>query len=145
MQPIVLSAAAGEAANLGVARMRLLLSAEQSAGRISAGEFRGSAGAWTVPHVHRELDEFFYVVDGSFTFTLEGQAYSAEPGSFIMVPRGTSHVFSAAEDGTVLVLWTPGGLEQMFLELGRLPADRITDPGTRAELSKKYDSVPAPR
>lgn len=59
-----------------------------------------------------------------------------------MVPRGTRHVFSAATDGVVLVLWTPGGLAQMFLELGRLPADSITDPAIRAEISQRYDSVP---
>jgi len=96
-----------------------------------------------VPHVHHELDELFYVVDGSFTFTCGHDDYTAEPGAFVMVPRGTRHVFSATTDGVVLVLWTPGGLEQMFLELGRLPAQSITDRATRAEMSKRYESTPA--
>ena len=141
MQPVFTSGSAGEIASLGVAEMRLLLSQEQTNGRIAAGEFRGSAGPWTVPHVHRDLDELFYVVAGAFTFTCADDDYTAQPGSLVMVPRGTRHVFSAATDGTVLVLWTPGGLEQMFLELGRLPADSITDPAVRAEISKRYDSI----
>ena len=142
MQPHFVAGDAGVVAKLGVIDMRLLLSEEQTQGRISAGEFRGTAGAWTVPHVHRALDEFFYVVDGDFVFTCGDEEYSAGPGALVMVPRGTAHVFSAVTDGTVLVLWTPGGLEQMFLELGRLPAVSITDPRVRAEISKRHDSTP---
>lgn len=134
--------AGGMTAELGVARMRLLLSSEQTAGAISAGEFSGSAGPWTVPHVHRDLDELFYIVDGAFTFTCGEEQLEAEPGALLMVPRGTSHVFTARTDGTVLVLWTPGGLEEMFLELGRLSADGLTNPGARAEVAKRYDSIP---
>ncbi|HEX9016955.1 MAG TPA: hypothetical protein VF960_13260, partial [Chloroflexota bacterium] len=67
------------------------------------------------------------------------------PGSFLMVPRRSPHVFSALTAGKVLVLWCPGGLGQMFLELGRLPADSITNPAMRAEISKRYDSIPHPQ
>lgn len=143
MQPVFVAQSAGEIANLGIAQMRLLLSQEQTDGRVSAGEFRGSTGPWTVPHVHRDLDELFYIVDGAFIFTCDDDNYTAEAGALVMVPRGTRHVFSATRDGVVLVLWTPGGLEQMFLELGRLPADSITNPIVRAEISKRYDSIPA--
>lgn len=142
MQPQFVNENGGEIANLGVAQMRLLLSREQSEGRIAAGEFRGSPGPWTVPHVHQALDEFFYVVDGQFVFTCDDEKYDAGPGSLLMVPRGSRHVFSATTDGTVLVLWTPGGLEQMFLELSRLPADSITNPAVRAEISQRHDSAP---
>ena len=141
MQPHFI-ADGGEVARLGVAEMRLLLSQEQTEGRISAGEFRGSAGAWTVPHVHQGLDEFFYIVDGNFLFTCDDEEYDAGPRSLLMVPRGSRHVFRAKTDGTVLVLWTPGGLERMFLELGRLPADSITDPAVRAEIGRRHDSTP---
>src|SRR4051812_14965339 len=132
----------GVIAELGIVRMRLLLSAEDTAGTLAAGEFSGSPGAWTVPHVHHDLDEFFYVVDGRFRFTCGAERQTAAKGSLLMVPRGTSHVFSALEAGTILVLWTPGGLEQMFLELGRLSADSLTNPSVRAEIGQRYDSVP---
>jgi quercetin dioxygenase-like cupin family protein len=133
---------AGEVAKLGIAEMRLLLSSEQCNGALAVGEFRGVAGAWTVPHTHRDLDEFFYVVEGTFHFTCNEKELEAPAGSFLMVPRRTAHVFSALTDGMLLVLWSPGGLEQMFLELGRLPAESITNPAARAEISKRYDSRP---
>jgi hypothetical protein len=36
----------------------------------------------------------------------------------------------------------PGGLEEMFFELGRLPPNAIRDPATRAAVSARYDSIP---
>jgi hypothetical protein len=36
----------------------------------------------------------------------------------------------------------PGGLEEMFYELGGLPAESITDPAVRAAIAARYDSVP---
>lgn len=134
---------AGEITDLGVARMRLLLTRGQIDGRVAAAEFHGEAGPWTLPHVHRNLDELFYVVDGSFTFTCGEEEYAAQPGSLVTIPRGTTHVFEAVSDGTVLVLWVPGGLEEMFLELGRLPADSLTDPAARLEISARHDSIPS--
>ena len=142
MDPHFLSSNAGEIARLGVAEMRLLLSADQGNGSLAAGEFRGAAGPWTVPHTHLDLDEFFYVVDGIFRFTCGDMEMEADAGSFLMVPRRTAHVFTAVTEGKVLVMWSPGGLEQMFLELGRLPPDSITNPAVRAEISQRYDSVP---
>ena len=44
--------------------------------------------------------------------------------------------------GALLTLWAPGVLEEMFLELGRLPAASLTDPKVRAEVSRRYDSIP---
>jgi quercetin dioxygenase-like cupin family protein len=141
MDPHFADGATGEVAHLGVADMRLLLSSEQTNGALSIGEFTGRAGPWTVPHVHRDLEEVFYVIDGRFRFVCDELVVVAEPGALLMVPRGSPHVFTAETDGKVLVLWTPGGLEQMFLELGRLGGD-LTDPSVRAEVAKRYDSMP---
>ena len=143
MDPHFVAGAGGEVAGLGVADMRLLLSSEQTNGALAIGEFVGSPGPWTVPHVHRQLEELFYVVDGRFRFTCGESDLVAEPGALLMVPRGMPHVFVAETDAKVLVLWMPGGLEQMFLELGRLGGD-LTDPAVRAQVAQRYDSVPVP-
>jgi hypothetical protein len=45
--------------------------------------------------------------------------------------------------GALLAYWVPGGLDQMFQELGRLPAESIMDPKVRAEIAKHFDSIPA--
>jgi mannose-6-phosphate isomerase-like protein (cupin superfamily) len=50
------------------------------------------------PHIHREHDEGFYILDGSFTFTLGTDEYAVERGDFVWVPRGTRHGFSTAHN-----------------------------------------------
>jgi len=133
----------GEVANLGVVSMRLLVSKAQTNGAFAVAEFRGSEGSWTVPHLHRGLEESFYVLEGTFGFTLGDRDVEAKQGAFVLVPRETPHIMRAGPGGgALLTLWAPGGLEEMFLELGRLPAESITDRAVRAEIAKRYDSVP---
>jgi quercetin dioxygenase-like cupin family protein len=133
----------GEVANLGVVNMRLLVSKAQTNGAFAVAEFRGPQGSWTVPHIHRGLEESFYVLEGTFGFTLGDREVEAKQGAFVLVPRGTPHIMRAGPGGgALLTLWAPGGLEEMFLELGRLPAESITDRAVRAEIAKRHDSVP---
>ena len=97
-----------------------------------------------MPHVHRHMEESFYVLEGTFDFTCGERELEAGPGAFLLVPRGTRHTFRAGpEGGALLAVFTPGGLEEMFLELGRLPPGAITDPAVRAEIATRFDSVPA--
>lgn len=143
MDGYFLDQAHGEIADLGVAKMRLIVSDEDTNGTFAIGEFRGVAGAWTVPHIHERMEESFYVLEGTFVFGVGGREVQAKQGDFLMVPRGTPHVMRAGPNGgALLTLFTPAGLEKMFMELARLPRTSITDPGVRAEISKRHDSTP---
>lgn len=135
----------GRTVDLGVARMRVLADGDvTNGGEFSLVEFSGdTSGAWTVPHLHRQMIESFYVLDGSFTFTIGEERIEATAGTFLIVPHGTSHMIEAGQGGgRFLTLMVPGGLEQMFLELAELPGTGITDLVTRAEVSARYDSIP---
>lgn len=135
--------AQGEVTDLGAISMRLLVPSSETNGAFAAAEFRGSEGRWTIPHVHERLEESFFVLEGTFVFTCGDHELEAKQGAFVMVPRGTPHVLSAGSGGGALfTLWTPGGLEEMFKELGRLPAASITDPVVRSEIAQRHDSVP---
>jgi len=139
----VVTSAEGRTVDLGVARMRLLAGAD-STDAFALTEFCGtSGGAWTVPHLHRGFEESFFVLDGLFTFTVGEELVEADPGTYILVPRGMSHTISAAAGGgRFLTLMVPGGLEEMFFELGRQSSNAIRDPAARAAISARYDSIP---
>lgn len=95
------------------------------------------------PALHRGFEESFFVLDGMFTFTVGEQAIEASTGMYVLVPRGTAHTISAAAGGgRFLTLMVPGGLEEMFFELGRLSPNAIRDPAARAAISARYDSIP---
>jgi len=141
--PHLVQASQGETVDLGVAKMRLMVEDGVTVDGFSLAEFIGGEGPWTVPHIHNDTEEAFLVLDGRFTFTIDEKEIQVAPGDFLNVPRRTPHVFSGqAGGGRLLVLWVPGGLEGMFLELARLPAGSIRDRGVRAEISARYDSVP---
>ena len=141
----VVTSGQGRAVDLGVAQMRVLASGDvTNGGAFALTEFSGTAeGAWTVPHLHRGFEESFFVLDGLFTFTIGEAAFEAGPGTYLLVPRGTAHMITAAAGGgRFLTLMVPGGLEEMFFELGQLAPNAIRDPAARAAVSARYDSVP---
>jgi quercetin dioxygenase-like cupin family protein len=129
--------------DLGIARMRLLAASKYTGNDFGIAEFEGDEGPWTVPHVHKRTQESFYVQKGYFTFEIGGQTIEAGPGDYVLVPKDTPHILAAGTGGgTVLTLWVPGGLEDMFIELSQLSPDSIRDPKTRAEIAKRHDSIP---
>lgn len=134
----------GRVVDLGITQMRVLAAGDATTARaFTLAEFTGKAGPWTVPHLHREMEESFFVLDGDFTFTVGDEEIQAGPGSYVLVPRGTRHLLAAgASGGRCLVLMVPGGQEDMFFELGELGSDSLRDPKIRAAIAGKYDSIP---
>src|SRR5260370_18331563 len=44
-----------------------------------------------LPHLHRKYDETIFGVDGSMTWTLDGNPTDVRPGVTLVIPRGTPH------------------------------------------------------
>jgi mannose-6-phosphate isomerase-like protein (cupin superfamily) len=99
-------------------------------------------GAGPPPHVHREHEEAFYILDGQFTFILGHDSAAAPKGTLIVVPRGTRHHFTGTPGSRALVIAVPGGLAGFFRELGAALAAGRADIDVRAALAGKYDSYP---
>ena len=76
------------------------------------------------PHVHHREDEVFYVIEGEFTFTIAGQPVLATAGQTIFGKRDVPHTFKNSGDkpGRLIIIVTPAGLEQFFMEVG-VPLD----------------------
>src|ERR1700736_3293247 len=63
-------------------------------------------------HVHKNEDEWFYMLDGEVTFHVGGQNYSGHAGAFVSFPRGIPHTFTVeSPSARFLVMNTPGGFE----------------------------------
>lgn len=45
------------------------------------------------PHIHDELAESFFVIEGTFEFRIGDRTVRAEPGAFLYAPRGVVHGF----------------------------------------------------
>src|SRR6267143_555909 len=109
---------------------------------VPAGRVREAVGKGPPPHVHREHEEAFYILDGEFTFILGDGTAVAPKGTLVVVPRGTRHSFSGKEGSRALVVAIPGGLAGFFEELGAGLAAGQADADLRVALAGKYDSYP---
>jgi quercetin dioxygenase-like cupin family protein len=81
------------------------------------------------PHIHHREDEAFYVLEGELEFQVDGRRFSAGPGSWVTLARGSLHSFRnvGTTPARILIVVTPAGLENYFLEVGREPGE---DAGT---------------
>lgn len=91
------------------------------------------------PHRHLRHDEVFYVLDGTLTVRVDDERFTAETGSFVVVPRGAVHQPSNPSESPahVLLFFSPGGMGTFFLEAAerKMPLQAIpTDPGVLADL-----------
>ena len=85
-------------------------------------------------HVHAYEDESFYILDGSLTVTCGRDVFQAGPRSFVFLPRQVPHTFHPnGGEATVLLIGTPGGLDEYFREL-----HLAADPAAKARVAKRY-------
>lgn len=92
-------------------------------------------------HRHLQMDEAFYVIEGSGTFILNDVRHPIQKGTSIFIPKNAWHGFQNP-DGELLLLWivTPAGLEAFFREVASPPGVPAT-PRTREqlnEIARKY-------
>ncbi len=59
-------------------------------------------------HYHEKTDEFYYVIDGQGTMTLDGEDIELHKGVVVYVPRGVKH--KARGRLTVLTVCIPRGV-----------------------------------
>jgi quercetin dioxygenase-like cupin family protein len=88
------------------------------------------AGTGIPIHRHFQMDEAFYVLDGSGTFILNDARHLFEKGATIFIPKNSWHGFENP-DHELLLLWvvTPAGLDGFFREICSppgVPPKRLT-------------------
>jgi quercetin dioxygenase-like cupin family protein len=77
------------------------------------------------PHSHSNEDEAFFVLEGQFEVFIDDRVLSAGPGSWVQLERGSTHHFKNVGNSAakMLILATPAGLDEFFLEAGREASD----------------------
>lgn len=97
-------------------RIRMIATADDTAGAASIFECSLPAGAEVPPHIHTREDEYLYVVSGRFHAQVGDDCKVLGPGGSTIMPRGIAHGFRnvALTESTALIVATPGGFEQFF-------------------------------
>ena len=94
------------------------------------------------PHVHHELVESFYILDGEVELWAEGETRGAGPGTFVQIPAGTAHTYHNPGDRELrfLAFFTPADFVGFFRELEVLVRTGQMNPAANSALLNKYDT-----
>jgi quercetin dioxygenase-like cupin family protein len=104
---------------VGQLGVRFLVEAGDSDGSVTVFECYVPADArMPAPHSHDGFEETVYGLEGTLTFTIDGETVEIGPGQGVCIPRGTVHGFSNAtgDDAKFLAIVSPGVLGPAYFE-----------------------------
>ncbi|HEY9768946.1 MAG TPA: cupin domain-containing protein [Coleofasciculaceae cyanobacterium] len=145
--PLILQPGEGQSVQIGTSTCTFKATGKDTHGNFGLFEFvmePGSKGA--SPHIHKQLTEMFYVVEGEVELNLDDRKVLATPGSFMLVPENTPHGFSnpGQTRAKLLIMFCPAEEREKYFEglaaltkNGRQPSQEEL-----LELMQKFDQYP---
>jgi quercetin dioxygenase-like cupin family protein len=129
LQPIVRKDGEGTALWMLGGLYEIKISSKESNGHFCTLEMTFPNGVAAPPHVH-DCDEAVLVIEGTFRCHIENDVRELKQGDFAFFPKGTLEWLENVSDRTakVLVTYTPGGMDEFFLEAGEPARTRDVPP-----------------
>ena len=136
---------------LGPLRIDFLVEAADSNGSVTVFECFVPAGARVpIPHSHDAFEETAYVLEGTCTWTVDGETRESGPGESVCIRRGQVHGFEnrGSEDVRFLAIATPGVFGPAYFEdVAELLAEAAggpPDPAAIGDVMRRHGLTPAP-
>jgi mannose-6-phosphate isomerase-like protein (cupin superfamily) len=140
---IVFQAGEGERHPIGPASTTTIkATSEATAGRFFVSENELAPGSpGPPPHVHDELVDSFYVLEGTLDVVVGEERVALAAGGFACVLPGTRHTFANSSDRSVrfLNINAPGGFERYMRELAAAAAEGALTSQRIGEIASRYD------
>ena len=116
------------------------ISSRQTEGAYCVCEMTTLPGDGVPLHVHDRDEEFYYILEGAFEMQAGEERFTAEAGSLVVIPRDVPHSFRNAGDvpARALMIFRPGGFDEMFGELRQRVADGTSDEEQRRAILTKW-------
>ena len=117
MPGFVLEPQGGAAYGFHGSRVLIKASSDDTLGQLAVLESVYPPGLSVHVHVHDGEDEMFYVIAGELAGTCGQETWTAQPGSFVFVPRDTPHSLrvTSPESAIALVITGPPRLDQQII------------------------------
>ena len=142
-----------EQIRIGELEIRFLLEGAESGGTAALFEFGVPASARVpVAHSHDAYEETVYGLEGTLSWTVDGDRHEVGPGEVLCIRRGAVHRFEneGEVDARVLAVVTPGRLgPDYFREIAAVveeakAAGGPPDPARLGEVMLRHGLTPAP-
>ena len=135
---------------VGALGVRFLVESDDSNGTASVFECYVPADArMPAPHSHDGFEETIYGLEGTTTWTIDGETVEVGPGEAVCVKRGQIHGFEnrGSIDATFLAIATPAVFgSAYFREIGAVLAASAGGPPdliAAAEVMRRHGLTPA--
>ncbi len=140
MQPRIVTPGDAETLRPFGIDMKVMLGAEHTGGTFSAIVAEVKPGEGPPPHLHRDREEYFYVLEGTYQLSVNGNETTVGPGTLVFVPRGTVHAFKnvASTLGRVLEWTIPGSNGDYFRAVHAMEAAGGFDPEKFGEINRQF-------
>jgi mannose-6-phosphate isomerase-like protein (cupin superfamily) len=101
--------------------------------------------AGTGLHIDKDWDEYWYVIEGTFAFTFNGERRELGAGGFACGPRGIPHSFRNVGEtaGKLVMVTTPSGLERFFRTVHEASIHGRPDKETFVNIMRSHHIEPA--
>lgn len=108
--------------------MSILLTSNQTDGRYALLRATERKGLEPPPHTHTKEDETFLILEGEAIYKVGDLSFNAKQGDVVFLPKKIQHSFQIqSETLETLILLTPGGFENYFIEMSK-PAEGLRLP-----------------
>jgi quercetin dioxygenase-like cupin family protein len=118
--------------------LEIKVTGEQTGGAYAVTEAIAAPGFGPAPHTHRREAEGVYVIEGELRFTVDESQIEGPAGTFVHIPKGSTHSWTSVgpEPAKVLTTYTPAGFEKLFETLGEPIIDPQAGPTKRLDLAR---------
>ena len=116
-----------EVIRIGPLGIRFLLTGADTNGSVSVFEVAVPAGQQLAAPAHKNdaYEETLYGIEGTLTWTIDGEAIDVGPGQAVCIPRGAVHRFDnfGAVDAKQLAIVTPAIMGPAYFREARAAVD----------------------
>lgn len=117
-------------------QMAIRIHSTQVGGAVSIMEARVPGFSGPPRHFHKDREEIFEVLEGTFRFQCGDDEFDVTPGTSVVIPRGVPHAWANIGPDVARIMFTfaPGGVDDFFVKIGQTP------PEGWQELSESHDT-----
>jgi mannose-6-phosphate isomerase-like protein (cupin superfamily) len=140
LQPMIMTPDAAEMISPFGIDMKVMLGGEHTGGMFSAIVAEVKPGEGPPPHLHRDREEYFFVLEGNYSLGVNGRESIIGPGTLVFVPRGTVHTFKnvSASMGRILEWTIPGENGDYFRAMHEMEAGGGFSPEKFAAINQQF-------
>lgn len=126
---------------IGGGLFTILLDSQATEGQLTVGRFDVLKDEAPPFHLHTREDEVFLLLEGEALVWVGDERHELSEGGVVYLPRNIPHGYRITSDrADLLVIATPGGMEEMFRHAGR----DVTTPARMASRSPRTSSPKPP-